>query len=85
MSVTAPAPADTTSAPAGEGLPAVEGCPLCGTPLRAEQEWCLSCGAAARTRLAAIPRWRAPLVLLGVAIVLALGVLAAALVSLAGS
>jgi hypothetical protein len=64
---------------------AAEGCPLCGTPLRVEQEWCLRCGAAARTRLAAVPRWRAPLILLCVVIVLALGVLAAALVSLAGN
>jgi uncharacterized paraquat-inducible protein A len=64
--------------------PASESCPLCATPLRAEQEWCLRCGAAARTRLAATPNWRAPLVLLGTVIVLALGALAVALVSLAG-
>jgi hypothetical protein len=61
-----------------------EGCPLCGSPLQGEQEWCLRCGAAARTRLASTPNWRAPLVLLGLMIVLGLGVLAAALVSLAG-
>jgi hypothetical protein len=66
------------------GVPARESCPLCGTPLGAAQEWCLSCGAAARTRLAATPRWRAPLLALGVVIVLAAGVLTAALVSLAG-
>jgi hypothetical protein len=66
------------------GVPVQESCPLCGTPLHATQEWCLSCGAAARTRLAATPRWRAPLVALGVVIVLAVGVLTAALVSLAG-
>jgi hypothetical protein len=68
----------------GTGVPVREGCPLCGTPLGATQEWCLSCGAAARTRLAATPRWRAPLLALGVVIVLAVGVLTAALVSLAG-
>ena len=61
-----------------------EGCPLCGAPLRAEQEWCLRCGAAARTRLAAAPNWRAPLVTAAVLVALALGVLAAALVKLAG-
>lgn len=61
-----------------------ERCPLCGTPLRTDQEWCLGCGAAARTRLAATPNWRAPVILLGVVIVLALGTLTVALVSLAG-
>jgi hypothetical protein len=61
-----------------------EPCPLCGAPLGATQEWCLRCGAAARTRLAATPRWRAPLIALAIAIVAALGALTAALVSLAG-
>ncbi len=61
-----------------------EPCPLCGAPLGRTQEWCLRCGAAARTRLAAIPAWRTPLVALAVAIVAALGALTAALVSLAG-
>jgi hypothetical protein len=63
----------------------VEACPLCGAPLHPQQEWCLRCGAAARTRLAPAPNWRLPLVALAVVIVLALGVLAAALVKLAGS
>ena len=78
--------------PAGGGIPArraasarERACPLCGAPLHAAQDWCLRCGAAARTRLAASPElegrrsrrsrwWR----------VLSLGVLAAALVKLAG-
>jgi hypothetical protein len=59
-------------------------CPLCGAPLDDEQSWCLSCGAAARTRLAAQPKWKALVVALVVVVVLALGVLAAALVTLAG-
>lgn len=64
--------------------PATEACPLCGSELRPEQSWCLRCGAAARTRLAAQPKWKA-LALAFVAIVVAsLGVLAAALVQLAG-
>jgi hypothetical protein len=62
-----------------------ERCPLCGESLAKEQEWCLRCGAAARTRLAATPRWRPPVVGLVAAIVLSLGALSAALVSLAGS
>lgn len=61
-----------------------ESCPLCGAALGAEQEWCLRCGAAARTRLAATPSWRAPVIALGTVIVLSLGALTAALVSLAG-
>lgn len=61
-----------------------EPCPLCGSPLGATQEWCLSCGAAARTRLAATPAWRAPLIVLAIVIVLALAGLTAALVYLAG-
>jgi uncharacterized paraquat-inducible protein A len=62
----------------------VEGCPLCGAPLGPEQEWCLRCGAAARTRLAATPNWRTPLIALGTVMVLAAAALIVALVSLAG-
>jgi hypothetical protein len=69
----------TFSAPAGTP----EACPLCGTPLRGDQDWCLGCGAAARTRLAAPANWRAPIVLLGVTVVLSLGVLSVSLVKLA--
>ena len=61
-----------------------EACPLCGAPLHPEQEWCLRCGAAARTRLAASPRWKGLIATLAVVVALSLGVLAAALVKLAG-
>jgi hypothetical protein len=61
-----------------------DACPLCGAPLAADQEWCLSCGAAARTRLAAAPGWRGPVAVIAVIAALALGILAAALVKLAG-
>src|SRR5664280_1755713 len=61
-----------------------EGCPLCGAPLDPQQEWCLRCGAAARTRLAASPNWKGPVAALAVVGILALGALAAALVKLAG-
>lgn len=61
-------------------------CPLCGAPLDPAQDWCLTCGAAARTRLAAPANWRAPIVAIAVTGAIALGVLAAALVKLsAGS
>src|SRR5437764_15255983 len=69
----------------GPIAPAGESCPLCGSALEREQEWCLRCGAAARTRLAATPNWRAPIAAIVAVVALSLGVLAAALVDLAGS
>jgi len=42
------------------------------------------CGAAARTRLAASPNWKAPIAVVATLAALALGVIAAALVKLAG-
>ncbi|HEY2397967.1 MAG TPA: hypothetical protein VGH78_03145 [Solirubrobacteraceae bacterium] len=64
--------------------PSADACPLCGAPVDAQQEWCLRCGAAARTRLAATPGWRWPIVAIVAVIALSLGVLAAALIDLAG-
>jgi predicted amidophosphoribosyltransferase len=77
LSVAAQADAPAADAPN-------ETCPLCGAPLTREQSWCLRCGAAARTRLAAQPKWKALVVAFVVVVVLSLGVLAAALVKLAG-
>lgn len=76
-------PATASGPPTGRPA-TVEACPLCGAPLDPSQDWCLSCGAAARTRLAATPNWRGPIAAIAVALALALGVLAAALVKLAG-
>jgi hypothetical protein len=74
-----------TSPPTGaHQFPAAEPCPLCSAPLAADQEWCLRCGAAARTRMAATPNWKAPVATLAVIAALALGIIAAALVKLAG-
>ncbi len=85
MSATAPPPvqpaAPAPAPPPGHGSDA---CPLCGTPLAPAQEWCLHCGAAARTRLAAAPNWKTPVIALGAVAVLSLGAIAAALVKLAG-
>jgi|HubBroStandDraft_2_1064218.scaffolds.fasta_scaffold02906_4 hypothetical protein len=64
--------------------PAGDACPLCGAPLHPEQAWCLNCGAAARTRLAASPSWKGPIGVFAAVLALALGVLAAALIDLAG-
>ena len=75
----APAPASVGA----ESTPN-EVCPLCGAPLRAEQDWCLRCGAAARTRLAAPPKWRALTTALLVIVVASLAVLTIALLKLAG-
>ncbi len=74
--------ASATTTHAGAAAPG-EACPLCGAPLHPQQEWCLSCGAAARTRLAAAPNWKGPVATLAVVSALSLGVLAAALVKLA--
>jgi hypothetical protein len=70
--------------PTAAPQPSSEACPLCGATLDPEQEWCLRCGAAARTRLAASPSWKTPVIVLAALVALSLGVLAAALVSLAG-
>ncbi len=86
-----PPPATTGSegaAPApgaGPEAPGAEACPLCGAPLAPEQEWCLHCGAAARTRLATSSNWKGPVIAIAVVVVASLGVLAASLVSLSGS
>jgi len=37
-----------------------------------DQDWCLDCGAAARTRIATTPRWRTPLALVAGVATLAL-------------
>jgi sporulation related protein len=47
-------------------------CPRCGAQLSAEQEWCLECGAAVGTRVAEPRGWRAPLLVIGVLLALAL-------------
>ena len=84
MSATAPSSPVATGGPPQDPAAAAEACPLCGGPLAGDQEWCLRCGAAARTRLAAAPNWKGPIATLAVVAALALGVLAAALVKLAG-
>ena len=46
-------------------------CPRCGANVAPEQDWCLECGAPARTRLAPTPNWRAPIALVAVVVLLA--------------
>jgi hypothetical protein len=57
-------------------------CPRCGATVAPEQDWCLECGAPARTRLAPTPNWRAPIALLAVIVLLAGVALAVAFTSL---
>jgi hypothetical protein len=52
--------------------------------LRADQDWCLRCGAAARTRLAAPPKWKGLVVTVVAVAAISLAVLAVALVKLLG-
>jgi len=62
-----------TAAPAPEAppppAPTPFRCPRCQTQLQPEQDWCLNCGTAARTAIAATPNWKLPLVLLAIAAV----------------
>ena len=56
-------------------------CPRCGAPLHEDQDWCLECGAPARTRLAPTPNWHIPAALLAVVVALAGAALAVAFVA----
>ncbi|MHB1469644.1 MAG: hypothetical protein ACYCX7_10850 [Solirubrobacteraceae bacterium] len=95
----APEPAGPPEATFAAGAPAVaspaagvpqgfppaleEPCPLCGVEIDPAQDWCLRCGAAARTRLAATPKWWLPVAAIGTLALVSLCVLVAALVKLA--
>lgn len=57
-------------------------CTRCGAYVAPEQDWCLECGAPARTRLAPTPNWRAPIALVAVVVLLAGLALAFAFTSL---
>jgi hypothetical protein len=62
--------------------PGTIACPRCGSAVGPDQQWCLQCGAPARTRLVPTPNWRAPLLLLAVVATLAGIALAIAFVEL---
>ena len=62
--------------------PGTIACPRCGTAVGPEQQWCLHCGAPARTRLVPTPNWRAPLLVLALVATLAGIALAIAFVEL---
>ena len=57
-------------------------CPRCGANVAPEQDWCLECGAPARTRLAPTPNWRLPVAAVVTVVLLAGLALAVAFTSL---
>jgi hypothetical protein len=57
-------------------------CPRCGATVAPEQDWCLECGAPARTRLAPTPNWRLPVAIVAAIALAACAALAIAFASL---
>ncbi len=57
-------------------------CPRCSATVGPEQDWCLECGAPARTRLAPTPNWQLPTVAVAAIVLLAGALLAFAFVRL---
>jgi hypothetical protein len=77
------AKAGEPSAPApSDEAPEVRACPTCQTPLEAEQDWCLSCGAAQPGRPAGLPGRRAAATVLALTAVLVGGAVAASYAAL---
>ena len=77
------APRAVSVAPPGAPpAPGTIACPRCATTIGPDQDWCLACGAPARTRLVPTPNWRAPVAVLAVVVLLAGIALAVAFVSL---
>jgi hypothetical protein len=68
--------------PGAPPAPGTISCPRCATAVGPDQDWCLACGAPARTRLVPTPNWRAPVAVLAVVILLAGIALAVAFVAL---
>jgi cytoskeletal protein RodZ len=59
-------------------------CPRCSAALADEQDWCLECGAAARTRLAPTPHWQLPTIAIAAIVLVAGALFAFAFVKLTG-
>ena len=57
-------------------------CPRCSATVGPDQDWCLDCGAPARTRLAPTPNWQLPTVALGALVLIAGALFAFAFVKL---
>ena len=54
--------------PGAPPAPGTVACPRCGASIGPDQDWCLDCGAPARTRLVPTPNWRAPVAVLAVVV-----------------
>ncbi len=78
MSVQPPAPPGQPPLPAPGSLR----CPRCSATIGPDQDWCLECGAPARTRLAQTPNWQLPTVAIGAIVLIAGALLAFAFVKL---
>lgn len=59
-------------------------CSNCGAPVRPDQDWCLSCGAAVTTEVAGASGWRTPIAIVAAVLLLAVGGLVFAFVELSG-
>ncbi len=64
--------------------PAAHHCPNCGAPVGLDQDWCLNCGAAVTTQVAAGSGWRTPIAIAAAVLLLAAAALAFAFVELSG-
>lgn len=62
--------------------PGAIACPRCASPIGRDQDWCLVCGAAARTRLAPAPNWKLPIAVLASVVALSLVALVIAFAAL---
>jgi len=78
----APAPEPAPAALAASEPSPARVCPRCATPLREEQDWCLACGAAATSRIAAPEGWRAPLAVIAAVVALAFAALLVAFLAI---
>ncbi|HWI21994.1 MAG TPA: hypothetical protein VNT22_05195 [Baekduia sp.] len=57
-------------------------CPRCTAAVPGDQDWCLKCGQAARTRILKAPNWRLPTALMALVIAVSIGALAFSFVRL---
>jgi hypothetical protein len=63
---------------------AVRTCASCGAPMEPDQDWCLTCGAAASGSLGQRPGWRAASTVIALTAVLVLGAIAASYAAITG-
>ncbi len=84
MSIQPPVGGAPTGQPAAQQQqqPDTVRCPRCSAAVGPEQDWCLECGAPARTRLAQTPNWQLPTAALGAILLVAGALFAFAFVKL---